>query len=721
MFNKALTFFLVVVLINLLACGGESENEETATVNQPPVVSLLGSELISLKHNQAFNDPGATATDAEDGNLTSSIIVTSNFDASVAGNYLFVYSVADSSGANHSANRDVTVADNIKPVLTLIGNAIDTVKFGESYVDLGVSAVDDEDGDISSSVRVETTLNTRFPGHYQINYQVTDSAGSDAVLVTRQVTVEKASIESSEDAFRFLQRATFGPTIADVTQLTQQGYEAWLDQQIAMNMSLHLPNLRTRMARHDYPLDSISAIADGSSLLRLLRDAWFDLALNSEDQLRHRVAFALGQILVISSEPGDLRHRAQGLANYNDILIKNAFGNFKNLLKEVTLNPMMGHYLSMRRNRKANIAQGTSPDENYAREVMQLFSLGLVLLNQDGTPKLDENNQQIPAYTQENILNFARVFTGWNYGNYDRFWGSPRTLESELLPMKGFDEQHDKDEKTLLLGATIPSGRSVTYEMEFAIDNLFHHPNVGPFIGKQLITKLVTSNPSTEYVARVAAVFADNGNGVRGDLGATVRAILMDPDALLGHQETPLVFGKLKEPLLKFTALWRAFDAVGADPNRIRFTHTLATLGQEVLRAPSVFNFFSPDFSKPGAIRDQNLVSPEFQILGESRAINMHNQLRRLARSSPYQADGVNSTKNRVILDIEDEKLLASDASALVDHLINKLIGEPISEITRSIIIDRVSLISNSDSNAENRVDEAIYMIIVSPEFAVQR
>ncbi len=264
------------------------------------------------------------------------------------------------------------------------------------------------------------------------------------------------------------------------------------------------------------------------------------------------------------------------------------------------------------------------------------------------------------------------------------------------------------------------SGRTAAQDLESALDNIFNHPNVGPFIGKQLILKLVTSNPTPEYIERVANVFADNGLGVRGDLGATVRAVLMDPEALLGHLDDPKVFGKLKEPMLKFTALWRAFGAEGAVPGRIRFTNTDRSLGQEQLRAPSVFNFFQPGYSEPGELRNLQLLSPEFQILDESKAINMHNELRTQSLSSTSRSSDITAAKNPIILNIEFEKTLAGDPEILVDHLVDKLIGTPINTTARTVIIDRTAQRLLND-DGENRVEEALYLLSVSPEFAVQR
>ncbi len=710
---------LFIVAVAVLSACGQTDDGGTAT-NDPPTISLNGGAPMFILFGGTFNDPGATATDTQDGDLTSGITVVSNLDTSIAGIYTVTYSVTDSAGASASLSRTVTVLANAVPVITLLGNSNDNVGFGASYSDPGAIASDTEDGDLSAAITVETSLDTRFPGIYVLTYRVVDSAGATSIPVVRNVAVGEAQIQTRADAFRFLQRATFGPTAADVSTLTGLGYEAWLDQQMGSAAILQLPDLLARMIAAGYQTTDIQLAADAAQVQRLREDAWFETVLHGEDQLRQRMAFALSEIFVVSWRDNSIRNRPQGLANYNDILVRNAFGNYRNLLQEVTLSPIMGHYLSMRRNEKANSIQNILPDENYAREVMQLFSIGLDRLNPDGTPQLDSNNQNSPAYTQQDILNFARVFTGWNYGDAPRFRSNARTLQSELIPMTAFENFHDTGPKILLQNQQLPGGHSAAVDLASALDNIFNHPNLGPFIGKQLILKLVTSNPTPEYVERVASVFADNGVGVRGDLGATVRAILMDPEALLGHRDDPIVFGKLKEPLLKFTALWRAFAAEGVVPGRIRFTNTDLSLGQEHLRAPSVFNFFQPGFSEPGELRNLQLLSPEFQILGESKAINMHNELRTQALSGTGRSIDINAAKNPIILNIEFEKALANDPTALVDHLIDKLIGAPINATTRNVIIDRTTQRALND-DGENRVEEALYLLTISPEFAVQR
>jgi len=631
---------------------------------------------------------------------------------------LFCTLVACGAGNNGA----VIVGDDLNsaPDITLNGDATITLDANSTFSDPGAIANDEEDGNISSNISVESNVDTSTAGEYTVVYSITDSNGNTSTVTRVVVILPEPSAETVADAMRFLNRSTFGNTIEDIDHLMSMSYQDWVDEQLAMSATYQLPDLQARMQAAGLPLDAILNTSAGTLVNYGRLDSWFDAVLNQPDQLRQRVAFALSQIFVISTADTEIRRRIQGVANYNDILVRNAFGNYRDLLEEVTLNPMMGIYLSMRRNEKADPAQNILPDENYAREVMQLFSLGLDLLNPDGTPQLDENGLAIPTYTQNDILNFARVFTGWNYIDAPQFRSNARTVQSEIQPMIGFEDFHDTDSKTLLLGEVTPAGNTAAQDMTAAMDNIFNHPNVGPFISKQLIQKLVTSNPSPAYVGRVAAVFNDNGIGVRGDLGATVKALLLDQEALQGHIQDPASFGKLKEPLLKFTNIFRAFNAEGVVPGRFRFASTAATLGQEHMAPPSVFNFFQPGFSQPGEIRNSDLVSPEFQILDESTAVNSHNELRTTARSAPTRGDLQTQSKNRIILDIDFEKSIADDPQVLVDHLFTKLVGTDINAQARQSIVDYIDGI-NSNDDGFTRVSEAIYLISLTPDFSVQR
>ena len=512
---------------------------------------------------------------------------------------------------------------------------------------------------------------------------------------------------SRQDAFRCLNQASFGPTESSVAALVAFGdadvaYGRWIDEQVRAPASLQLPTTQAA------PTAKISA----------RRSKWFDDAINGPDQLRQRVAFALSQILVVS-EYGPLRRSPLALASYNDTLVTGALGNFRDLLEAVTLHPAMGAYLSMLGNRKPDAANNIRADENYAREVMQLFSIGLVELNLDGTPRLDADGEPIPTYDQMNIENLARVFTGWNYAGASNFASAKRTSANQVLPMQAYPEQHDTDSKILLSypGVSkieLPPGQTPQEDIKDALDNIFNHPNVGPYIAKQLILRLVASNPSSAYVARVATVFNDDGRGVRGNLEAVVRAILLDPEA----RSVPVTdtAGKLKEPLLRMVQFLRAYEARAADGS-YRFQSVDEKTGQGHLMSPSVFNFYSPAYAPAGEIADRALVAPELEIVTEFHAITFANYLFDQIKLS--NAGKPNLSEKAVAVNIADEVLLAENPMRLVDFLANKLLGGVISGPLRTELLAAASRVPST--KPIDRVEEVLFLLVTSPEFATLR
>ena len=414
-------------------------------------------------------------------------------------------------------------------------------------------------------------------------------------------------------AFRFLEQTTFGPTQADINRLaefakTSDPYKKWIDEQMALPPSLLLPGLKAKHA---------SGIVKPMPLHEARQDAWFRTAVTGRDQLRQRVALALSEIMVISQR-GPLFGMPLACADYYDVLTRNAFGNFRQLMQEVTMHPAMGKYLSMLGNKKADAALNIRPDENYARELLQLFTIGLVQLNPDGTVQTEASGAPIETYDQSVVEGFAHVFTGWNYANADSFAAARRTVQRQTMPMQSYEEEHSLVAKRLLdypgaVQTRLPSGQTAAQDLAEALDNVFNHPNVAPFIARQLIQRLVTSNPSPAYVRRVASKFEDDGAGRRGELDTVVRAILLDPEARPNIGTASDVTGKVKEPLLRLIQLWRAFDA-RAESGIYRFTDAHETFGQAHLLSPSVFNFFRPDYAPQGEIADFDLVAPEMEI-----------------------------------------------------------------------------------------------------------
>ncbi len=539
----------------------------------------------------------------------------------------------------------------------------------------------------------------------------------------------------AQEAARFLTQATFGPTTKEIVRLMDMTLEDWIDEQMTLPQTRQLTFLDDRIREIGFDPFNEEDFDEFYPKELQRSDVWWETVLFGRDQLRQRVAFALSEIFVISTLSDTLFNDSRGVANYHDMLAEHAFGNFRELLEAVTLNPMMGEYLSMVRNEKADAVRNIRPDENYARELMQLFSIGLIELNNDGTPRLDQESNTIPTYDQEIIKAFARVFTGWMYGDAPTWYWFDEGAASEVLPMKAFADFHDNGEKTLLNNQVLPAGQTPEQDLAGALDNIFNHPNVGPFIGKQLIQRLVTSNPSSDYVARVASVFNDNGSGERGDMAAVIRAILLDTEARHGHTEQSDTFGKLKEPLLKLTALWRAFRIRGVpaededgfvSPSRVRYFGSFRETGQRPYGAPSVFNFFRPDFSQTGPITSGGYVSPEFQNLTENYITATTNRL----FLSAYISDLDNPPDNfdalwdtgPIQLNFSEEKAIAADATALVDRLNLLLLGGQMSAAMENTLVAHLENIPpDSAELIAVRVYEAVYLTASSPAFAVQR
>lgn len=504
------------------------------------------------------------------------------------------------------------------------------------------------------------------------------------------------------EAFQFLNQASFGATESEALGVIAMRQERWIDDQMTKPASLQLPHML-----------SLPPPQFMGQLHTDRVDIWFRNALWGDDQLRQRVAFALSEIMVVS-QLGALQARPFAVADYYDMLAENAFGNYRDLIEKVTLHPAMGVYLSMLGNEKPNPALNIRPDENYARELMQLFSIGLVQLNIDGTVALDGNNQPIPTYNQEIIEGFAHVFTGWTWRGSPSFGSGRVPVSSQYFPMEHWPEFHDTGEKMLLDGTVLPAGQSGEQDLADALDNIFNHANVGPFVAIRLIQRLTTSNPSPGYVRRVAEVFNDNGFGVRGDLGAVVKAILLDPEA--SPSMAMEIDGKLKEPLLRLTQLFKAYNASSAS-GRYPLVGSYILFGQGPLQSPSVFNFFSPFFAPPGEIRNSNLVAPELEIATEYLSTQYTNYMF-------FQAFGLNHTNENldeddIFINFQEEMEVAADINALINMVAGKLLGGEMSDTLRTEITGMLERIPETDTAI--RAAEVIYFITTSPEYAYQR
>lgn len=619
--------------------------------------------------------------------------------------------------------------------------------------------------------------------------------GSGSMPLSRLTGLSGSGCGPTDDAkaARFLTQATFGPKINEIAAVRSAGYAGWIAQQQALAPTLHRPVVELQIAQDSAvtPRPVLAARA-----FRLER--WFNVALTAPDQLRQRVAFALSQIMVVS-DTGSLDNTPVGVAEFNDILVRNAFGNYRDLLREVTLSPMMGIYLTHLRNQKTdwapdregNLAPSLiTPDENYAREVMQLFSIGLLERNRDFTPIL-QNGLALPTYTQDLVTNTAKVLTGFafpctgsatigpitlnrncgactgvgcNFSTTLFFANPPRYVSAGIAtavvhpdqyrPMVCYPRYADtgrsasgsnnyavldapNDSKTLLAGITIGPSPVACHtgttgadqqacmdycngQLETLINSLHLHPNVPPMMARQLIQRLTTSNPSPGYIERVAAVFEDDGSGVRGNLGAVVTAILLDPEAR-ADQPHPN-FGKLREPLLKLTAIWRAFNAVPGTSQTYGMFQPERFFAQRPLGADSVFNFYEPDYAQPGEIADADLVSPEFQILNESTIITTSDVIWALifagySMPSPTQTNF--ATPTAAYLPPSALDALPTGHAALIEALNLRMLNGQMSDSMRS----RLQTLLDADlapADHRRKALNLIHLIGISAAFAVQ-
>ncbi|MCY4744040.1 DUF1800 domain-containing protein [Pelomonas sp. UHG3] len=500
------------------------------------------------------------------------------------------------------------------------------------------------------------------------------------------------------EAARFLAQAGFAASTADIATVKANGYAAWLDAQFAQPVNA---------SHFDWLLERGYAVeANRNSTAGLDNTIWRKL-MSAPDTLRQRVVLALSEIFVVSMNGLEVSWRSFMGAAYLDLLEQHAFGNYRALLEAVTLSPAMGVYLNMRGNQKEDTRTGRVPDENYARECMQLFSIGLVQLNADGSPKLGSDGKALETYTQAQITELARVFTGWDYD------GASTTDPSYVRrPMLNIATRFATGAKQVL-GVAIPATADGAAAMKTAMDTLAAHPNVGPFIGRQLIQRLVASHPSAAYIARVSAVWNDNGAGVRGDLKAVVKAILLDPEAR--KVPTAASGGKLREPVLRLVQWARSFNTTSPTGVwNIGDTSNPGTrLGQSPLRSPSVFNFFRPGYVPPNSQLGSNAITaPEFQLCNESTVAGYLNFLQ----------TAIGSGVGEVKASYTAELALVADVPALVADLALRLGGGGISAETQATIATAVATITaTTDAGKLNRVYAAILMLMACPEYLVQK
>jgi len=564
----------------------------------------------------------------------------------------------------------------------------------------------------------------------------TDTADSGATQTDESVAA--AGTTTHADAFRLLTQATFGPTDADVASVMKSGTAAWIDAQFA------LPATSAYTARWDADTRAAAAAnPNATANAASLSTQFYKQALTSNDQLRNRVAFALSQIFVVSTH--DLvGSKSRAAASYFDMLNRDAFGNYRTLLQDVALHPAMGIYLSSLKNSKENAATGKIPDQNFAREVMQLFSIGLVQLNADGTRRLDANGLAIETYDGDDIVGLSKVFTGFSWYGPDtsnaRFIGNSRVQVADrwVHAMQAYPQFHSTSEKDFLGVSIAPQGTpNPAASLKTALDTLAAHPNVGPFIGRQLIQRLVTSHPSPAYVARVAKVFADNGKGVRGDLKAVVRAILLDPEARGTSVYAGETYGKVREPVLRLTAWMRAFNAK-SESGLALVTNTDdpgLELGQSPLRSDSVFNFWRPGYVAAGTqTGERGLTMPELQATTETSVAGYVNFMAAaVAKGAGLRGVRNAGTRPDVQPDYTGELAASGTSATLVDGVTRKLIGDTVPAALKTQIraaVDSIAIPALKPNGANqsqvtaakrDRVCAAILLTLASPEFIVQK
>jgi uncharacterized protein (DUF1800 family) len=649
-------------------------------------------------------------------------------------------------------------------------------------------------GNVSAAVNTTNFLEGEIRGNFVLSTGTTEPPLPEVPPEYETLAGEALK----RDVARFLTQATFGPKESDITALINQienthagdriaGYRAWVQNQFALDQTSLEAYTRAADTQEFFLLgtDPVNYTSQGGANpgTSNRRRAWWTVSAGAHDQLRQRLAFALSQIFVISEKTTEINNRHYALANYYDQLGARSTGNFRNLLDYVSKSPMMGSYLSHLKNQKATYHPTTgavivSPDENYAREIMQLFTIGLVALHPDGSLKLDADGLPIPTYSNADITELARIFTGWSFSrrhgskaanypeeentNFNQSSGPAYFQASWLNPMKNFATYHDTGAKTVL-GQPIPAGLDGQADLDAAHDILFHHDNVGPFISRLLIQRLVTSTPSSGYLYRVAQKFADDGTGVRGNLAAVVEAILLDPEARNLTVADNVGFGKQKEPIVRYMQLIRAYDAASQLPisdlsafgfsadqlnnypagaTRLRYSNSDNAIGQSPQASPTVFNWYQSGYSPGGAITEAGLVAPEMQITNETQVVTAINFSYTLVNSTNGQSgttlpgastalDDVRVSRvpweNFYTAEIAAGKTPIQAITALVDRLDLLLMGGRLKSKygvaplpnPRSSIIDSATRLSTTST--ADRITNVLYLMSNTPEFLHQK
>jgi uncharacterized protein (DUF1800 family) len=593
----------------------------------------------------------------------------------------------------------------------------------------------------NSGTQLTATVNLTQPGNLDLQVlNPSPGPATSADLIALVNGAPPVPIVNPTDAARFLEQATFGATDADIHHLSLIGYQPWLNEQFAMQTHPTEPDVEMSVIINNLPCASgdlkcnAALFVQNNSNEDLVQSTFWEQSITAPDQLRQRVKYALSQLFVISSNnTSSIENMPRGEASYYDMLGSDSFGNFRQLLQDVTVSPMMGQFLNMLGNDKGNAT--TDPDENYAREVMQLFTIGLWQLKDDGTLQLDSTGKPIPTYSNTDVKGMAAVFTGYSWNtpgdSSDTTWSNccvyvGTGFGEDLLPMQSFPNHHSTSQK-LFLGVTIPASGSPdpNGDLKLALDTLFNHPNLPAFFSKQMIQHMVTSDPSPAYVSRVAQVFKNDGTGVRGNLQAVITAILLDPEArdsatLVGNAQ----YGKVREPLLRYTEWARAFTAqsrtgsfyIGSTEDPVY------GFGEMWQRSPTVFNWFSPGYTPPGtSLATAGMLAPEMQIVNVSSVVGFINFMQ--------ISVGANDTSGPDIFSSYGTEMgLASTPDKLLDRINLLLMSGQMSSNLYNMILSAIGSIPipSSDQNAINaallsRVRTAIFLTVASPDFAAQQ
>lgn len=609
---------LLMLAATLAGCGGGSPSPQ----NQgPPSITLSGSNQVRLFSTDSFT---ATVTNLVNtsvtwqvnsvtgGNSTVGTISSTGVytpPAKIPSNNVVTVTAISTASPGTSASEQLTILNPIPAITTAAATPVS----GDSY-SLEVDGAGFVNGAQVQAAGANVT--TTFVSALKLQATVTVPTGTTSLSVTVMNPSPGAAasnqvnasiyVTSVAAAARLLDQATFGPTLAAIHHVQSIGLDAYITEQFN-TADTPLANI---------PVNPLPAIClSANTPINCEESEWWQTVLTGPDQLRQRVAFALSELFVISSDSVD----AQTITYYHNTLAQDAFTNFYTIMNDVTLSPGMGAYLNMLNSAKA--PAGQIANENYPRELMQLFTIGLDMLNDDGSLQLDGNGNPIPTYTQDTVQAFAKAYTGWTYatstgGVPSKF---PNPTPNYFAPMVAVESEHDTSAKTLLNGAALPAGQTAEQDLQGALTNIFNHPNVGPFVCKQLIQHLVTSTPSPAYVARISAVFANNGNGVRGDMQAVLRAILEDQEARAGDTDPTYDGGHLREPMLWMTDFLRAVGYTNTDPNGSYFSlsNDSNNISERPYRSGSVFNFFPPSYVIP----QSNLNAPEFDLENTATAI----------------------------------------------------------------------------------------------------